>query len=348
MLDVRAPIEFSQGAFLSACNLPLLDDREREQIGICYKEKGPDAAIALGHQLVSGSVREQRTQAWCDFARSHPDAVLYCFRGGLRSRTVQQWMREAGVDILLVTGGYKALRRFLIETINTASNHQPFIIIAGATGSGKTRVIKALDHAIDLEACANHKGSSFGRPVGEQPSQIDFEHRIAIDLLHKQSASAPVFLEDESQLIGRCAIPLSLRSAMQAAPRVLIEEPFESRAKIILQEYVMEKREAFRAAFGPELGDSHYQQALLDSLQRIHKRLGGLRYQQLNRIMQQALEQQLIHNREEAHLEWIQALLLDYYDPMYHYQLSRHKTPVLFQGSRAEVIHWCQQHENLI
>ncbi len=347
MLDVRAPIEFAQGAFPCATNLPLLNDQEREQIGICYKTHGQQAAIALGNELVSGDTKTTRLQAWADFIKANPNAMLYCFRGGLRSRTTQQWLHEAGIDIPLIDGGYKAMRRFLIDAIDTAASSKPFIIIGGATGSGKTLAIKALQRAVDLEACANHKGSSFGRPIDEQPSQIDFEHRVAIGLLQKHTDDAPLFLEDESQLIGRCAIPLSLRTAMQAAPRVLIEESIDSRAAIILQEYVIDQHAAFCQAFGEEDGAQHYQAALLGSLQRIQKRLGGERYAALNAIMVHALEQQLTHNRSDAHLEWIHALLLGYYDPMYHYQLSRHQAPVLFKGTRADVIDWCQQRENL-
>ena len=36
LMDVRAPIEFSQGAFPAASNIPLLDDQQREQIGIRF------------------------------------------------------------------------------------------------------------------------------------------------------------------------------------------------------------------------------------------------------------------------------------------------------------------------
>src|SRR3546814_1312522 len=60
MLDTRAPVEFGKGAFPGAINLPLMDDAERQQVGLCYKQQGQDAAIALGHQLVSGQVKARR------------------------------------------------------------------------------------------------------------------------------------------------------------------------------------------------------------------------------------------------------------------------------------------------
>ncbi|MWU82561.1 tRNA 2-selenouridine(34) synthase MnmH, partial [Escherichia coli] len=44
LIDVRAPIEFVQGAMPAALNLPLMNDDERAAVGTCYKRQGPDAA----------------------------------------------------------------------------------------------------------------------------------------------------------------------------------------------------------------------------------------------------------------------------------------------------------------
>ena len=89
MIDVRAPIEFASGALPFAANLPLMADEERHQVGLCYKEQGQQAAIKLGHQLVSGDLKAERIQAWQDFISANPNAVLYCARGGLRSQLSQ-------------------------------------------------------------------------------------------------------------------------------------------------------------------------------------------------------------------------------------------------------------------
>ena len=97
-MDVRAPIEFEQGAFPNAVNQPLMDDQERHEVGIRYKQAGQDAAIKLGNKLVSGEIKAQRIARWKRFAEQHPDGYLYCFRGGLRSRTAQQWLKEQGIE----------------------------------------------------------------------------------------------------------------------------------------------------------------------------------------------------------------------------------------------------------
>ena len=172
LLDVRAPVEFAQGAFPGAVNLPLMNDEERHEVGIRYKEAGQQSAIELGHSLVSGRLKDRRIQSWVEFANAHPDGVLYCFRGGLRSRITQQWLHEAGVDYPRITGGYKAMRRFLIDAIERLSQQARFVIVGGMTGSGKTDVIAALTHAIDLEGLAHHRGSSFGGHPDHQPCEL--------------------------------------------------------------------------------------------------------------------------------------------------------------------------------
>ncbi len=99
MMDARAPVEFSKGAFPGVVNLPLMNDIERQKVGTCYKQHGQQAAIELGHRLVTGKVKAERIEAWAAFARANPHGYIYCFRGGLRSQLVQQWLKsEAGID----------------------------------------------------------------------------------------------------------------------------------------------------------------------------------------------------------------------------------------------------------
>ena len=138
MMDARAPVEFNKGAFPGVINLPLMNDHERQRVGTCYKQHGQQAAIVLGHQLVSGAVKAERIQAWADFAQAHPDGLLYCFRGGLRSQIVQQWLKdEAGIDYPRVGGGYKAMRTFLLDTLDQAVTQCDFVLLGGMTGTGK-------------------------------------------------------------------------------------------------------------------------------------------------------------------------------------------------------------------
>ena len=138
LLDVRAPVEFAEGAFPTAENHPLVDDDERHRIGIAYKEDGQQQAIELGESLVSGELKAARIAEWSTFITRHPHAVLYCFRGGMRSKISQRWLHdEAGIDCARVRGGYKALRRFLIDELATNSARCRPVVIGGRTDAAR-------------------------------------------------------------------------------------------------------------------------------------------------------------------------------------------------------------------
>ena len=180
LLDVRAPTEFAKGAFPSAENIALLDDGQREQVGICYQAAGNEAALALGRRLICGELKAARLELWSAFARAHPQGALYCFRGGQRSQIVQQWLAGAGIEYPRVVGGYKAMRQFLIERLTQFAESHHLTVVGGRTGTGKTDLINQFDCSIDLEGLAHHRGSGFGRRATAQPAQIDFENRLSI------------------------------------------------------------------------------------------------------------------------------------------------------------------------
>jgi tRNA 2-selenouridine synthase len=338
LMDTRAPVEFSRGAFPGTINLPLMDDEERRQVGICYKESGQQAAIDLGNTLVSGPLKSQRLENWSQFVRDNPDGYLYCFRGGLRSQTVQIWLRELGLSYPLIRGGYKAMRRFLLEELPRSLEHLTLVLIAGKTGTGKTRVINALDAAVDLEGLAGHRGSSFGGLLVEQPSQIDFENSLSIALMQKREAGCTsLLLEDEGHLIGRVALPEELRLTMQASSMLLVEESIASRVDVVLEDYVLDLGRRF-AEVHAEGGSSHHEEHLRQGLSRIKKRLGGVLYEEVDGEIQAAFALQKAAGDVTAHRQWITTLLQQYYDPMYEYQLSRREGQITGRGSRAEVI----------
>lgn len=343
LMDVRAPVEFSKGSFPGAINAPLMNDEERHRVGICYKEKGQDEAIRLGHQLVSGDIKAQRIEAWRRFTADHPDGYLFCFRGGLRSRLSQEWIREAGLDYPLVTGGYKAMRRFLIDSLEALVESSEFVILSGRTGTGKTRVLQQLPNPVDLEGLANHRGSSFGRQVTPQPSQIDFENRLAVAMLKAHHhVGGPVYLEDESRMVGRCALPESLRERMTEAPLMVLDQPMEERTRIIREDYVDQMAADYAERDGGEVGWLNFCDYLLSALDRIRKRLGGERHIRLRHMMEDALDIQQRTADVTAHHQWIQALLENYYDPMYDYQLDQKKGRIVMQGGPEAIIEWAR------
>jgi len=343
MMDMRAPTEFAQGAFPAAISLPLMADDERAQVGICYKQHGQAAAIAMGHELVSGDAREQRLALWQAFASRYPDGYLYCFRGGLRSQTVQQWLREEGVEYPLVTGGYKAMRRFLLDELERSVATGKFVLVSGRTGTGKTRVIARLPRAVDLEGLANHRGSSFGQLPEGQPSQIDFENGLSIVLMKLlDHGDGTIFLEDEGRLVGRLALPNCLRERMQDLPMAVVEQSLEQRIDVVIEDYVVDLGQRYQLLFADD-GPCLHEQKMQDDLRRIRKRLGGQRHQQVSAMMARAFNAQRGEADPELHRDWIRFLLEKYYDPMYDYQSQLRQGDVVFRGDRDAVVEWAAQ-----
>lgn len=335
LLDVRAPVEFAHGSFPCAVNLPILDDEERHQIGICYKQAGQQAAVELGHRLVSGEIREQRIKAWADFIASHENTHLYCFRGGQRSAIAEQWLKQAGIVIPRIEGGYKRMRGFLLAQFDDLPK---LVLLSGKTGVGKTRVLSRVQdvrprNVIDLEGRANHRGSAFGKRLSDQPAQIDFENAVAVDLL---KSSGTVVLEDESRMIGRINLPPQMQAAMKEAPLVELTASLEDRVNLIREEYIEDRWRALRERVDPETAMHELQTFFMTSLDAIQRRLGGANHQHLKAIMASAFERQRAGDLA-GHNAWISALLTDYYDPMYEYQLGRRQGQILFRGDRDAV-----------
>ncbi|MBB6520593.1 tRNA 2-selenouridine(34) synthase MnmH [Pseudoteredinibacter isoporae] len=335
LMDVRAPVEFDQGHFNQAFNHPLLDDQQRQQIGLRYKEQGQDAAIELGWQMATEDVLESRLQAWSGFVKQNPEGCLYCFRGGLRSRFSQQILRDHGIDYPIVEGGYKAMRQFLLKELEQACESAPLIIIAGPTGSGKTKAIHNIQRSIDLEGSANHRGSAFGQFIGsEQPAQISFENAVSQRWLQLGRDKA-VVMEDEGRLIGRLNVPNIMQSAMQRAPLLQIDEPLNQRCQWVIEDYVLEPLKS--------VAITQFGESLQNNLYRIRKRLGGLRYQQLQKQFEEACQAWQHKPDPSPFYRPIEQLLRDYYDPMYNYQLQQRQGQVLFRGRCEEIIDWCRE-----
>ena len=349
LIDTRAPIEFQRGSFPSAVNIPLMTDNEREQVGICYKERGEQAAVALGHELVSGTTKEKRIAAWIEQVKRDESAVLFCFRGGLRSQTVQSWLATSGYQVPVVDGGYKALRSYLLNSLEECLSELNLMVIGGRTGVAKTALLNQAYDAlrlpvVDLEGLAHHRGSAFGKRAESQPTQINFENQIAIQLLKLRACGhQQILMEDESRLIGRCALPLALQEKLRGAPLVMLEASLEDRVHHSWENYILSNhREQVAMCNSEEMAFKPFADSLRLSLGNIRKRLGGARYQELSEVLEAALG---AHQQgdPEPHKQWIEVLLRDYYDPMYDYQLRSKQRHVIFRGNFTEVLEFLPQ-----
>lgn len=354
LIDVRAPVEFEAGTLPGAVNIPLLDDTQRAAVGTCYKNKGPDAAVQLGASLISGETRRLRIESWAQRIKAHPDSILFCFRGGMRSQLVQKALMEVGIEVPIIEGGFKRARGLLAAKLSSTliATGAEIRVLSGLTGAGKSEALRAAASKnkirfLDLENLAEHRGSSFGLKPAPQPGPVNFENSLSCELLrltHQNDSStplsSPLWIEDESKTIGRLVVPPILFQLMQSAPVDVVERPRSVRAQRLTSEYLSEN---FGLVDGrsPESGSFIYEQALLQALERIQKRLGGLRYRAILDLAQEAFLKFRTTGLFSEHWAWVEALLEFYYDPLYSHHLDQISSRIQFQGP---VEAWLQMH----
>lgn len=236
IVDVRAPAEFTHGHIPGAHNIALFSDEERAQVGTTYKEKGKEAAILLGFDLTGPKWSGYIKQA-LDIA-PQKKLILHCWRGGMRSSAMAWALDLYGFEIKILIGGYKNYRRWVARQWEKKYN---LSVIGGMTGSGKTNILKQLcgtgEQTIDLEDLAQHQGSTYGslnRLI--QPTQEQFENNMAT-ALSKFDPTQTIWIEDESQNIGKRILPKPFWEQLRAAYHFDLQVPLENRVKALLKEY---------------------------------------------------------------------------------------------------------------
>ncbi len=240
VIDARSPSEFALDHIPGAINCPVLDDDERRIVGTIYKQTGAFEARRVGGAMVAANLAKHLRDQFADKPPKWKPLV-YCWRGGLRSGSMVNWLRLVGWDAKQLTGGYKSFRREVLTLIATLSPGLDLRIICGPTGSAKTRVLQAMAargaQVLDLEHYACHKGSLLGALPGiEQPSQKRFETLIAT-VLETLDLSKPLYVEGESARIGRVSVPIPLVGRMRESRCIEIEASADARLAYLLRDY---------------------------------------------------------------------------------------------------------------
>jgi len=236
IIDVRSPGEFLQGHIPGATNIPLFNDEERAIIGTTYKQQSRQEAVIKGLEIVGPHLKNIVLKA--QSVAGDNTVFVHCWRGGMRSGFVATLLEMYGLNVIVLKNGYKAFRNFALKSFEETKS---ILLLGGKTGSGKTLILKKLKEAgqqvIDLEGLAHHKGSAFGA-LGEkeQPSQEQFENELAMQLI-SMDPSVPLWLEDESRLIGKKVIPPGLWEQMRETKIIYLNLPFEIRLDYITKEY---------------------------------------------------------------------------------------------------------------
>jgi tRNA 2-selenouridine synthase len=249
IIDVRSPSEFAEDHIPGAINCPVLSDEERAQVGTIYKQVDSFEARKIGAALSARNIAHHlETQFLAKPKQWNP--LVYCWRGGNRSGSMAHILAKVGWRVVQLDGGYKSYRHFVLDDLDLLPNGLQFRSVCGATGSGKSRLLRALAEVgaqvLDLEQIACHKGSVLGEmETQEQPPQKMFESRVWA-ALRGFSPERPVYVESESKKIGNLRVPEILMGAMRAAPCIVVDLSRQDRIRLLMEEYEFFLREPER------------------------------------------------------------------------------------------------------
>lgn len=297
-IDMRSPSEYLTGHVPNAINIPLFTDGERAEVGTIYKQIGVAEAKQQGLKLVSSKLPEivERIRS---LYKDGLSVVIYCWRGGMRSKSVVTVLELMGITAYQLQGGYKGYRHYVLDTLQQFHLQPEIIVLCGSTGVGKTTLLKMLQSenvpVIDLENLANHRGSAFGQVGLGRPQTAQNFDALILNELDNFNSKPFILVECESKRIGNVYLPEVLYQAMQRGRKILVQADIPIRVNRLIAEYTDDY----------EMN----KEALKSSLISLERRLGSKKTRHL-------LDDFAIGQISEV----VETLLTDYYDPLYGYE----------------------------
>lgn len=299
VIDARTPREYADDHIPCAVNLPVVNNEEFAEVGTLHRHDTHRAymvGVAYAIARISGHIKTHIS------SYSHRDRILvYCFRGGKRSKLWADSLRTIGFKVDVVQGGWRAYRRWVLANLGALSKNFEYRVIAGATGTGKTRLLHALEaegaQVLDLEGLASHRGSLIGGIPGQaQPPQKFFDS-LVFEKLRTFRTDRYVWIESESKKIGRVQIPGAMHESMHQSPVFMIEAPIEERVRLWHEDY------------------GHYKEDLpgmLDKMEGVVEIIGRKLFADWRVLAESGKASELFSS-----------MMLDYYDRLYKTSLKR-------------------------
>lgn len=296
LVDARSPSEYAEATIPGAINVPIFDDEERAQVGTLYKEGGKNAAKRLAVELVSPKLPALIARVEGALEGRRPPVIVFCWRGGMRSRALTTFLDLAGIPARQLVGGHKAFRGH-VRTFFETGEWGRLLVLRGLTGVGKTRLLLRLREegvpVLDLEGLASHRGSAFGGlGLAPQPGQKMFES-LLWDELRRIPPGGYALAEGESKHIGRLVLPPRVFAALQTETTLWLNASLDYRVEVILGDYpaIDTLREAF-----------------VRPIRALKPRLGGETTRRLLVLLERG-----------AWRELVRELMVLYYDPLYNH-----------------------------
>lgn len=298
LIDVRSPSEYKDATIPGSLNIPLFDDTERAEIGTVYKQVSIQSAKERGLEIVSAKLPSfVRT-----FQELPAQKAVFCWRGGMRSKTTATVLSLMGIRVYRLTGGFRAYRKWVVDVLEHFETLPRAYVINGHTGTGKTQILRQLKEegypVLDLEGLAGHRGSIFGQIGLEAHNQKTFESLLVQELLKLKDAPYVLF-EAESHRIGKVVLPSFIVNEKETNTQLFIEMPMETRIRHIIEDY----------------RPWEHHEACMDAFQLIKKRI--------HTPIAKEIEE---HLREARYEEAIRLLLEHYYDPRYDYATGQYSS----------------------
>lgn len=309
-IDARTEAEFKEATIPAAVNIELLNQEERKIIGTIYKQQSPKKAKLKGVELVSPKIPKLIAKV-NQLAQEYDNLIIFCSRGGLRSKSLAEFSDLAGIEVYRLKGGYKSYRHFIIEQLENYEFKGDISVLHGNTGVGKTYILKEMTklgaNIIDLEGIANHRGSAFGSIGLAKPyNQKYFESLLWEELKKKDKLNSIIFVEAESKRVGYSVIPKFFHQKMKAGSDILIEAQIEKRVENIYEEYINDI----------ENDRNKFITRVLESLNSIEKYL-------VKKVGKSFFHKLIKLTKDGEFRKLIKILLENYYDPMYEHSQKK-------------------------